>query len=161
MSRPLTHALLALAVAAIVTCGVVGVSLLHQGHEQSAASAVIAARDFLIDGPVDQNGFEACGYLTPPQQRAASRWEHNGQCSQALDYARLPLGGPNVQNELEVERLPATVHVSGDRARVRLGDTRHGITLELVWASAAAQNEFQPPHSDWRIASGDLSLVPG
>jgi hypothetical protein len=51
--------------------------------EGAGHDPVTATRDFIVDAAVDHNGYEACGYLTLRQQRAAARRVGASECRQA------------------------------------------------------------------------------
>lgn len=121
---------------------------------------VSVVKDFITDGVVDHNGYQACVYLTAQQQRAAAQRVGAGECRQAFDLARLDLGGETVQTVHEVERLAASSSVHGDRARVRLTRSGASIDFRLVRGDFAERQEFQAPDTDWRIAGGEFDLIP-
>jgi hypothetical protein len=121
---------------------------------------VSVVRDFITDGVVDHNGYEACVYLTTRQQRATARRVGALECRQAFDLARLELGGNYIQTVHEVEVLAASSSVHGDRARVRLMGGGASVESRLVKADFAEPEEFQAPETDWRIAGGELALIP-
>jgi hypothetical protein len=121
---------------------------------------VSVVRDFITDGVVDHNGYEACVYLTTRQQRAAARRVGAEECRQAFDLARLELGGSSIQTVHEVEGLAASSSVHGDRARVRLTSGGASVEFRLVKADFAEREQFEAPDTDWRIAAGELALIP-
>ncbi len=131
-----------------------------EGESGAEDSPVAAARDFMIDGVVDHNGFQACSYLTAEQQTAVARRGGGGECRQAFDNARLKLGRHRVQTVHQVEELQAKLATAGKRARVRLARNGHGTELRLTKADLSEQQEFDPPDTDWRIAAGALALIP-
>lgn len=122
--------------------------------------AVSVVKDFITDGVVDHNGYQACVYLTSRQQRATARRAGAYQCRQAFDRARLELGAKSIQTVHEVEGLAASSSVHGDRARVRLTSGGASLEFTLVKADSAEREEFQAPATDWRIAGGQLALIP-
>lgn len=159
------------ALALLATAAVVGGAALLSACERSGPygegpdggpgdNPVSTVRDFITDGVVDHNGYEACVYLTRRGQRAAARRGGAEECRQAFETARLELGGKAIQTVHEVEGLDASSSVNGDRARVRL--MRGGASMEfrLVKADRAEQEQFEAPDSDWRIARGQLPLIP-
>jgi hypothetical protein len=143
-SRSRQLAVLAACVIALAGCG---------GTNDPPGQPTATVREFLVDGAIDGNGFDACGYLTLAQQRAAA-WLGGGECRNALDSAQLALGGKSVGTEYQVDRLAMAESIDGDHARVRLTRGGAAIDFELVRADAAERNQFSAPASDWRIASG-------
>ena len=121
---------------------------------------VKAVKEFLIDGSVDQNGYEACVYLTPREQRAAAKRSGGPECRQAFDLATFRLGGQRIDTVHEVERLAASSSVDGDRASVRLTKNGDSVSFELVKATRSEQEQFLAPDTEWRIAGGELRVVP-
>jgi hypothetical protein len=131
------------------------------GESGAGNDPVAAARDFITDGVVDHNGFQACAYLTAAQRRVVSRSAGVDECREAFDEARLTLGRHHVQTVHQVERLSADVATDGNWTRVRMGRDGASIELRLVKATAAEEeDEFQPPDTEWRIAGGALALMP-
>jgi len=123
-------------------------------------SPVKAVKDYLVNGSVDQNGYDACVYLTYKEQRAAARRSGGPECRQAFDLATLRLGGQTINTVHEVERLDATASVHGDRATVRLTKNGASIGFELVKATKSEANQFLAPYTEWRIAAGGLRVIP-
>jgi hypothetical protein len=121
---------------------------------------VSVVRAFITDGVVDHNGYEACVYLTTRQQRAAARRVGAEECRQAFDLARLELGGSSIQTVHEVEGLAASSSVRGNQARVRLTTGGASVEFRLVKADFAEQEQFEAPDTKWRIAGGELALIP-
>jgi hypothetical protein len=60
----------------------------------------------------------------------------------------------------EVEGLAASSSVRGNRARVRLTSGGTSIEFRLVKADFAEREQFEAPDTDWRIARGELALIP-
>jgi hypothetical protein len=121
---------------------------------------VKAVKEFLIDSSVDQNGYEACVFLTPPEQRAAATRSGGPECRQAFDLGRFRLGGQAIDTVHEVERLAASSSVDGDRASVRVTKNGDSAGFELVKATHSEQQQFLAPDTEWRIAGGGLRVVP-
>ncbi len=121
---------------------------------------VKAVKEFLIDGSVDQNGYEACVYLTTREQRAAAKRSGGPECRQAFDLGTLRLGGQRINTVHEVERLAATSSVDGDRASVRVTKNGDSARFELAKATHSEQEQFLAPDSEWRIARGGLRVIP-
>jgi hypothetical protein len=121
---------------------------------------VKAVKEFLIDGSVDQNGYEACVYLTTREQRAAAKRSGGPECRQAFDLATFRLGGQRVDTVHEVERLAASSAVDGGRASVRLTKNGDSARFELVKATHSEQEEFLAPDTEWRIVGGGLRVIP-
>jgi hypothetical protein len=121
---------------------------------------VKAVKDYLVNAAVDQNGYEACVYLTGTEQRAAVARSGGPECRQAFDLATLRLGGQTIETALQVKRLAARASVRGDRATVRLSRNGDSAAFELVKATPAETNEFLAPDTEWRIAGGALRVVP-
>jgi hypothetical protein len=121
---------------------------------------VTAVKEFLIDGTVDQNGYEACVFLTTHEQGAAARRVGGSECRQAFDLARLRLGGKVVDTVHEVDHLAASAAVDGGRASVRLTSAGQSIRFELLKATSAEQAQFLAPDTEWRIAAGVVPLIP-
>ena len=132
----------------------------RSGEPGGGYNPVAAVQDFVVDGVVDGNGFEACQYLTPAEKRAATRRADAGACPQAFDAARLNLGAHPPETESQVRHLAAHATVDGDRAYVRLQRGDLSVRFRLVKADAGEQEEFLPPNTEWRIASGVVALIP-
>ena len=146
---------------AAVLVGVVPFSACARNTPEGAGdNPVDATRDFILDGVIDHNGYEACGYLTIRQQHAAARRVGAEECREAFDLARLELGGETIQTVHEVEGLAATSSVRGDRAWVRLTRGATSVQFRLVKADLSEREQFQAPNTEWRIAGGELSLIP-
>ena len=149
------------ALLAAVLVGVVPLSACARNTPAGAGdNPVDATRDFILDGVVDHNGYEACGYLTIRPQHAAARRVGAEECRQAFDLARLGLGGKSIQTVHEVEGLAASASVRGDRARVRLARGGASVEFRLVKADFAEREQFRSPNTEWRIAGGELALIP-
>jgi hypothetical protein len=121
---------------------------------------VKAVKEFLIDGSVDANGYEACVYLTTREQRAAARRSGGPECRQAFDLTTFRLAGQRIDTVHEVERLASSSSVDGDHAWVRLTKNGDSAGFELVKATRAEQEQFQAPDTEWRIAAGGLRVIP-
>jgi hypothetical protein len=121
---------------------------------------VKAVKDFLVVGSVDQNGYEACLYLTTRGQRAAVRRSGGPECRQAFDLATFRLGGHRIDSVHEIEHLDSSASVSGSRASVRLSKDGDGARFLLVKATPSEQHQFLAPDTEWRIAAGGLSVIP-
>lgn len=121
---------------------------------------VKAVKEFLIDGTVDQDGYEACVFLTTHEQGEAAGRVGSSECREAFDLARLRLGGKLVDTVHEVDRLAASAAVDGDRASVRLTSGGQSVRFELVKATSAEQAQFLAPDTEWRIAAGAVPLIP-
>ena len=121
---------------------------------------VKAVKEFLINGTVDQDGYEACVFLATREQGAAARRVGGSECRQAFDLARLRLGGKRVDTVHEVDHLAASAAVDGGRASVRLTSGGQSIRFELVRATSAERAQFLAPDTEWRIAAGALPLIP-
>jgi hypothetical protein len=121
---------------------------------------VKAVKDYLVNAAVDQNGYQACVYLTEAEQRAAAARSGGPECRQGFDLATLRLGGRTIETVHQVERLAASASVRGDRARVRLSTNGDSAAFELVKATPAETSEFLAPDTEWRIAGGALRVVP-
>ena len=121
---------------------------------------VKAVKEFLIDGSIDNNGYEACVFLTTREQRAAARLTGGLQCRQAFDLATFQLGGNTIDTVHEVDRLAASASVHGDRASVRLTMNGGSARFELVKATRAEQEQFLAPDTEWRIEVGGLRVIP-
>lgn len=121
---------------------------------------VKVVKDYLVDAAVDQNGYEACVYLTFSEQRAAVRRSGGPECRQAVDLATLRLGGQTIDTVHQVKRLAASSSVRGDRATVRLTKNGESAAFALVKATRTETNEFLAPDTEWRIAGGALRVVP-
>jgi hypothetical protein len=121
---------------------------------------VSVVRDFITDGVVDHNGYQACVYLTTRQQRAAARRVGAEECRQAFFLARLELGGKSIQTVHEVEGLAASSSVRGGRVRVKLTSGGASVEFRLVKADFAERGQFGAPDTGWRIAGGELALIP-
>jgi hypothetical protein len=149
----------ALAAAALA---VVALSACSHDEPQGAAGndPVKAVREFLTDGTVDQNGYEACVFLTASEQAAVEQRVGGTECRQAFDLASLRLGGKLVDTVHEVDHLAASAAVDGDKASVRVTSGGQSVRFELVRATSAEQVQFLAPDTEWRIATGALPLIP-
>jgi hypothetical protein len=121
---------------------------------------VKAVKDYLVNAAVDQNGYEACVYLTSSEQRAAATRSGGPECRQAFDLATLRLGGQTIDTVRQLEGLAANASVRGNRATVRLTKNGGSAVFELVKATPAETNQFLAPDTEWRIAGGGLRVVP-
>jgi hypothetical protein len=121
---------------------------------------VRAVEEYLVDGSIDQNGYEACVYLTRREQRAAARRSGGPECRQAFDLATFRLGGQRIDTVHEVESLGASASVDGDRASVRLTKNGDSARFELAKATRAEREQFLAPDTEWRIAGGGLRVIP-
>ena len=124
------------------------------------SNPVKAVKEYLIDGSVDQNGYEACVFLTTREQRAAAKRSGGPECRQAFDLGTFRLGGQRIDTVHEVERLGASSSVDGDRASVRITKNGDSARFELVKATHSEQGQFLAPDTEWRIARGGLRVIP-
>jgi hypothetical protein len=145
---------------------VLAAALLASGCERGGAPGgpeddpVKVVKDFLIDGVVDHNGYDACVFMTTRQQRAAA-WRVGGpECRQAFDLAGLQLGGKSIDSVHEIDRLTARAKVHGRRAWVRLSRGSGSVEFRLVKADPHEERQFLAPDTNWRIAGGALPLIP-
>ena len=120
---------------------------------------VRAVKDFLIDGVVDHNGYDACAFMTTDRQRAAAGRARGLECRQAFDLASLELGGKPIDTAREIDRLPARSNVRGDRAWVQVGREGDAVEFRLVKANAHENAQFLAPDTNWRIAGGALARI--
>jgi hypothetical protein len=149
----------------VLAVAALAATLLTSGCERNEPGGpgddpVKAVKDFLIDGVVDHNGYEACVFMTTRQQRAAARRVGGPQCRQSFDLATLALGGKSITSVHEIERLSARSEVRGQRAWVRLRRGGDSVVFRLVKASYHEEEQFLAPDTSWRIASGALPLIP-
>jgi hypothetical protein len=142
----------ALAIAVVATTADAGDSSMSTA---TAATAVRTARDFVVAAAIDQNGEEACGFLTPAEQASVGA-SAGGACRQVFADGSFPTPG-GATTEGAVRRLPAAVSVRDGEASVRLGTGDRAVTFLLERATPTDQNEFNAPASAWRIASGATS----
>jgi hypothetical protein len=152
--------------AAVLACAVALSACRHDsqfnpvGATGNFHSAVAAAKGFITEGVIDNNGSLACGYLTSEQQRAASKRADGGECRQAFDGTDLTLGREHVNTVSKVRHLKADATVSGNQASVTLSRRGDSIEFRLVKASAAdEETQFQPPDTQWRIAAGGVPFI--
>lgn len=131
-----------------------------EGESGAEGNPAAAARDFITDGVIDHNGFQACGYLTPRQGRAVMRRAGVDECREAFDDARLTLGRHPIESVQKVRRLAAHTSRRRNHVAVRLGRDGASIELVLVKADSAELEEFQPPDTTWRVARGAPALIP-
>lgn len=159
MTTPHRRHAAALAAAALA---VLALSACSHNEPQGAAGndPVKAVREFLTDGAVDHNGYEACVFLTTSEQAAVARRVGGTECRQAFDLASLRLGGQLIDTVHEVDRLAASATVDGDQASVRITTGGQSVRFELVKATTAEQAQFLAPDTEWRIATGALPLIP-
>ena len=120
---------------------------------------VRAVKDFLIDGIVDHNGYDACVFMTTNQQRAAAGRARGLECRGAFELASLELGGKPIDTVREIDRLPARSNARGDRAWVRVGRGGDAVEFRLVKANAREKAQFLAPDTSWRIAAGALTRI--
>jgi hypothetical protein len=120
---------------------------------------VKAVKEFLTDASVDQNGYEACVFLTTGEQRAAAKRSGGPECRQAFDLARFRLGGRTIDTVHEVERLAAHSSVDGGRASVQITKNGDSARFELAKATRSEQEQFLAPDTEWRIAGGGLRVI--
>jgi hypothetical protein len=146
--------------AAFACAAVVSACEYHQSSPGAGDDPTAAVRDFITDGVVDHNGYVACSYLVPKQQRAAARRTPDGECRDAFVNARLTLGGRQIQTVHEVEQLSADVATGGKSVSVRLSQGGRSVAFRLVKADFAEREQFEAPDTEWRIAGGALGLVP-
>lgn len=124
-----------------------------------ADDPLYAVDQFILDTAISSDGVEACRYLTPAEQHAASKARGDIDCGQALDEGNLKIGGEWISTAAELHALHSKTVVNGDRARVRLLRGKSVIDFELVRADSAEQDEFDPPDTEWRIAKGALNVL--
>ncbi len=149
------------AVAAAFACTVVGSACGYHEREAGAGSDPAAAvRDFITDGVIDHNGYDACSYLVTEQQRAAARRAPDRECRDAFANARLTLGGRPIQTVHEVKQLSADVTTRPEDTSVRLSQGGAGVEFRLAKADFGEKEEFEAPDTEWRIAGGALQVVP-
>jgi hypothetical protein len=116
----------------------------------------------LITAAVDNDGVEACHYLTPAAQVAvAARARPAARCSTALNAAGLKLGGKRFTTESSLDHaLAYSTRYSHGRAKVRISHRGASRDLILVRASSAQRLELSAPTTPWRIAAGATTVVP-
>jgi hypothetical protein len=148
---------------AVLAIAALAGALLMSACERTADARddpVKAVKDFLDDGIVDHDGYEACVFMTTRQQRAAARLGVGPHCRQAFDRAGLELGGETVDTVHKVEALANLSSVDGDRAWVRLSRRGETVEFRLVKATAREKEQFLAPDTEWRIARGGISVIP-
>jgi hypothetical protein len=123
-----------------------------------ASAATRTVRNFLAVAALDQNGYVACGLLTPAEQSRVAR--STGQpedCRVALSEPQRGAGLVSSAGALERLRLHAAV--SGARAWVTVDASGRSLRVGLARATSAETSAFQAPAGPWRIASGAAALL--
>lgn len=128
--------------------------------EESLDDPVAAVDAFIAGGVVDNNGTVACAYLTPAERHAVSLTAGSTGCKQAFERAGLSVGRHRITSEADLRALTTHATVDGNRARVRLARSGAAVEFVLVKAGPEERNEFQAPHTEWRIAEGAPRVVP-
>ncbi|HEY6758258.1 MAG TPA: hypothetical protein VI318_02165 [Baekduia sp.] len=123
----------------------------------TSASAVRTTKDFVTAAVVEDNGENACGYLTSAEQKAVNDSGFDG-CRRT--FANGDATAPNdVTTARAVHNLPAAVQMSDATATVRLGRGSGAVTFRLVHATGNDEEAFNAPPTAWRIADGAASLL--
>ena len=152
--------ILGLAVVAVVAAATLAVAA-TAAPERDEASPAATVRSLLITGLVDDDGFDACQYLTFHERAAVGRavGEPHTTCATAIPFAHLVLGRTSVDLEAAAKRLGYHVQVRGPEATVTVTAGGASHTFRLKRAGAAQRAEFRAPPTPWRIDSGVASLV--
>ena len=121
-----------------------------------------AVRLFLTAAAIDNDGLQACRYLTPAARATvAARGGPMQRCSAELDAAALRLGGKSFTTEGSIDHgLAYSARYSQGRATVRISYGNGSRSFVLVPADRAERNEFSAPATPWRIAAGATAVVP-
>jgi hypothetical protein len=142
----------------VVTLGV-AVAAVAFGRDSKSATPEGTVRDFLVTAAVDQDGVDACDYLTGHAVAELAAVEpRDTSCEQALDAATLTLGRDALDTEAAVKTLSYREQSSGDRARVTVeaDGVARTFTLRKVDTPPPAGMLSSTP---WRIESGVTALT--
>jgi hypothetical protein len=154
-----TNRTIVLALALVAVVAAVAVVLAVRKDDTPAPQQTVEA--FLIAALVDNNGVEACDYLTQRailEARAVGHRLHDG-CHSMFDEAQLTLGGVPVTQERQIKRLHYSVHEDDRHAQVTVSGDGGSFVLLLRHATAEQVGEFAPPGTPWRIYSGVAPLL--
>ena len=158
--RAIAVGALALLIAGVITSAVRAIR--DDREAVAGAGPVASVRQFLADTVIDNDGFQGCRYLTPAeQQRVARRADSPHSCGEALDWARLHLGGESYRSIRQIyDGLSASAVRRGRDAVVDIRHGRQSRSFILVPATPAQRNDFDAPPMPWRIDRGVAQLVP-
>jgi hypothetical protein len=131
----------------------------NDNRPPARADPIGTVRRFLTLTAGDNNGYQACRYLTTQEMgRAALAAGGTASCSQGFDSARLTFGGKTYN----ANNLKALTYSSVERdgsAVVTVSASGSSLRFHLVPATAAEVNEFGAPPTDWRIDQGAPALI--
>ena len=121
-----------------------------------------AVRQFLVNAAVENNGREACRYLTAPEKaQVAVRGGSPASCGNAFDSATVRLGGKPYGTEWSVDHgLTYRTTLAGNVVLVRASHGAASLAFGVVPATAVDRAEFEGPATPWRIAAGATAIVP-
>jgi hypothetical protein len=131
----------------------------NDNRPQAGVGPTGTVRRFFTLAAGDDNGYQACRYLTVPEmQRAARAAGETSSCGLGFDSADLTFGG-TPYNANRLKALKFTSSQSGSNPVVTVSDGRSSLEFRLVPATAAEVGEFEAPPTHWRIADGASSLI--
>ena len=151
---------LALVIATAVTTAVRAIR--GDRHAVAAGGPVPTVRQFLADAVVDDDGFQACRFLTPAEQkRVALRGATARSCGEALDRAQLRLGDKTYATIRAIYGdLDAGAVQPDGRAIVRIRHGGRSHSFVLVPATPSQRIDYGAPAMPWRIDRGAATLIP-
>jgi hypothetical protein len=132
----------------------------NDNRPPARADPIGTVRRFLTLTAGDNNGYQACRYLTIQEMgRAALAAGGTASCSQGFDSARLTLGGKTYNaNDLKALTYSSVERDSSAVVTVSASGSPP-LRFHLVPATAAEVNEFAAPPTDWRIDQGAPALI--
>ena len=121
-----------------------------------------AVQQFLVNAVGDNNGREACRYLTAAEKaQVGLRGGSPVSCGNAFDTATLRLGGKTYGTERSVDHgLTYTTTPEGNVMLVRVSHGTASLDFGVVPATAVDCADFDAPATPWRIAAGATAIVP-
>lgn len=128
--------------------------------QPTAGDAAQTIRDFLADAVIDDDAYLACQYLSTGAQQRIERLAGDGQtCRAALNATRPSFAGIQSEGALRVLRLHAALRdgVAYVTARPR---GRRAVVFVLRRTTSDEATSFEAPSSAWRIAQGELAVLP-
>jgi hypothetical protein len=158
------HRMVVAAIAAGVVCVIAAVVALvvlagNDNRPPAGVGPTGTVRQFLTLSAGENNGYQACRYLTTQEMsNAALAAGETSSCSAGFDSVSLTFGG-KVYNANDLKALKYTSVEDHGTATVTVsagGATRR---FRLVPATTAELNEFAAPLSHWRIDQGASALL--
>jgi hypothetical protein len=152
-----------LGLSAVVMLGIAAVEVSHDQRTSSTATdstgaAVQTARDYVTAAALDQNGENACGYLTAREQERVARLAGpNAVCRDAFSDVQAASTVPGSVHA--VQGLAVTTKVHGTQVDVLLGRGSGALSFVLRHATASERLAFDAPPSAWRVTRGATSVL--